>query len=276
MPIFRGNVGNLLQHWVFCEILEACRGGADQVDFVDAYSMAPLADQRPKLDATAHLFDCVRDRLPGEQTPYEQAWHKLAPHTDQYPNSAAFLTLVWPGRYSLLLCESEPTTVQELQAWAREVGRAPNCIGVEVAAGDWRNRFRQALFASGGLALFSFDPYMFDRNGSGRNPGNMDPGDLDLIAATVNSIQSGVVVQLSTYSANNDNPQSAVTDVVTSSLARSGFQRLAEVRADGNMMSLVFGRNIQIAASSRALPEGFASWLNRVKAKCPRATRGAV
>ena len=49
MPIFRGNVGNLLQHWVFCEALEVFRGSADQIDFIDAYSMAPLADERPKL-----------------------------------------------------------------------------------------------------------------------------------------------------------------------------------------------------------------------------------
>jgi len=117
---------------------------------------------------------------------------------------------------------------------------------------------------------------MFDRHGSGRNLGNMDPGDLDLLTATVDSIKGGVLVQLSTYSANNGNPQLAVTDVVTARLTRAGLQRLAEVRADGNMMSLVFGRNIDIAASGGALPRRFESWLTRVKVKCPRATSGAV
>jgi len=276
MPIFRGNVGNLLQHWVFCELLEVYGSHADRLDFVDAYSMAPLADERPKLDATAHLFDCVRERLPGEQTAYERAWYKLAPCSGQYPNSAAFLAVTWPGRYSMLLCESEPTTLQQLKAWERQAESVHNCVGVEIAAGDWRTRFRHGLSVSGGVILLSFDPYMFDRHGPGRNPGNMDPADLDLLGATVESIEAGVLVQLSTYSANNDNPQSAVTEVVSSRLARVGLQLLAAVRADGNMMSLVLGRNIETAVSICALPGRFDSWLARAKAECQRATSGAV
>jgi len=42
MPSYKGNVGNLLQHWVFCEIIEACRGHAEQLALVDAYSMGAL------------------------------------------------------------------------------------------------------------------------------------------------------------------------------------------------------------------------------------------
>jgi hypothetical protein len=111
---------------------------------------------------------------------------------------------------------------------------------------------------------------MFDRHGSGRNPGNMDPSDLDLLATTVEPIRCGLVVQLSTYSANNANPQAAVTDVVTSGLERSRLQLLAVVRADGNMMSLIFGRNIEAVSSLRAMQARFDSWLTRVKARCPR------
>lgn len=275
MPIFRGNAGNLLQHWVLCEILEACSGHG-HIDFVDAYSMAPLAAERPNLDATAHLFDCAQARLPGERTAYEQAWHGLAPRGPKYPNSAVFVAAVWRGRYSLLLCESEPRTVQELQAWASDTEHVATCARVEVSPGDWRKRFLQRVSISGDLALFSFDPYMFDRHGSGRNPGNMNPADLDLLAAAVESTTAAVLVQLSTYSANNDNPQSAVTEVVASRLARVGFQMLAEVRADGNMMSLVLGRNIGTAARISSLPARFESWLAGVKAQCERATSGAV
>ncbi|MDP2663801.1 MAG: hypothetical protein Q8R28_24055, partial [Dehalococcoidia bacterium] len=265
-----GNVGNLLQHWVFCEILAACRKHAEHVTFVDAYSMAPLANERPTMDGTAHLFDFVRGRLPGVRTPYEQAWLKLASPRSAYPNSASFLTAVWRGRYSLLLCESESATVQELRRWVEDrVERSPKCVHANVADGDWRNRFRDGLPAWGDLTFLSFDPYMFDRNGPGRNPkpGNMYPSDLELLAAAVEPIQSPVIVQLSTYSANNDNPQSAVVKVVHSRLEHSGLQEVAKVRADGNMMSLVLARNIDGVESIRSLSARFESWLGQVRDK---------
>lgn len=276
MPLFRGNVGNLLQHWVLCETLEAFRGRADQIDFVDAYSMAPLADERPKLDGSAHLFDCVHRQLPGAQTAYERAWQTLAPSAGQYPNSAALLALIWPSRYSLLLCESEPRTVHQLRAWTDKVAHSENCVGVEIAAGDWRDGFRKGLALSGELTFLSFDPYMFDRHGSGRNPGNMDPSDLDLLNTAVEPIRGGLVVQLSTFSANNANPQEAVIEVVTSGLQRSGLRLLGVVRADGNMMSLLFARDIEATSTLVALPAQFAKWLAGVKARCQRIPSRAV
>jgi hypothetical protein len=93
MPQFRGNLGNLLQHWVLCDLLATCAKYFDQVAFIDAYSMAPLADERPRRDQTAHLFDFVRDRLPGDGTPYEKAWRRLGADPAGYPNSAAFLSV---------------------------------------------------------------------------------------------------------------------------------------------------------------------------------------
>ena len=135
MTIFRGNVGNLLQHWVFCEILAVWQGCANRVDFIDAYSMAPLADERyPESDiASRRRFDWVQANLMEEQTPYERAWHRLTPDADRYPNSAAFLTEVWQGDYSLVLCESDASTVRELRRWQTKVEVSPRCIGLEIA-----------------------------------------------------------------------------------------------------------------------------------------------
>jgi hypothetical protein len=70
--------------------------------------------------------------------------------------------------------------------------------------------------------FISFDPYMFDRHGSGRNPGNLDPGDLDVLNEAVDSIHGPVVVQLSMFSANNANRQADVIQVVTSGLESAG------------------------------------------------------
>jgi hypothetical protein len=122
------------------------------------------------------------------------------------------------------------------------------------------------------MVLLSFDPNMFDRHGSGRNAGNMDPSDLDLLAATIDSLNNRVLVQLSTYSANNDNPQQAVTEAVRSRLSQVGVDLVASVRADGNMMSLVLGRDVKTAAAIAALPARFEAWLRRAKMECRRAT----
>jgi hypothetical protein len=77
MPIYRGNVGNLLQHWIFCEILQDLHHHAEHLTFIDAYSMAPFATERPRIDEKANLFDYVREHLADGESPYEKAWHEL-------------------------------------------------------------------------------------------------------------------------------------------------------------------------------------------------------
>ena len=261
MPTFRGNAGNLLQHWVLCEVLSACQNHYDRLGFVDAYSMAPFAAERPRRDASSQLFDDVADHLPGRQSLYERAWLKLTPNTHEYPNSASFVTAAWRGRYAMFLCESDQATVDRLNQWAGTARRFPGCEGVEVAPGDWRTHLRGQLLPSSDLWFFSFDPYMFDRHGSGRNPGNMDPTDLDRILECLNNVRGRVVLQVSTYSANNNNPQSAVRDVIVSRLRQGGLRDVALVRTDGNMMSLVLERGVAAAENLASLPARFDKWL---------------
>lgn len=134
MPQFRGNAGNLLQHWVLCEVLSACQASYERLAFIDAYSMAPFATDRPRRDASSSLFDMVAKHLPGKNSLYERAWLKLAPHEHEYPNSAAFVSAVWRNRYSLFLCECDPATVLHLNRWADTARRFPGCEVVEVAA----------------------------------------------------------------------------------------------------------------------------------------------
>jgi len=268
MPVFRGNVGNLLQHWVLCEILEAWQSYANHIDFIDAYSMAPLADERyPEKDlASRRRFDWVQARLPEELTPYERAWHRLAPRAGRYPSSAALLTELWPGDYSLVLCELEADTVRELRTWAGKIDASAACVSVEVAEGDWRDRFRRGFVTSGDLALLSFDPYMISQRVSSENPANLDPNDLELIAAAVSSLRGPLLMQLSTYSANGDNPQPAVLAATDSRLEPAGFERLGFARANGHMMSMVYGRDLGLGPRLHDLPGRFTSWLEEVRA----------
>src|ERR1700752_3430663 len=101
---------------------------------------------------------------------------------------------------------------------------------------------------------------MFDRHGSGRNPGNMGPTDLEQIVDVVGQTGS-VVVQLSTYSANNDNGQDRVRNVILSGLEGSGLEVAAVVRANGNMMSVVLARDVEEMEAVRSLPKRFEEWL---------------
>ncbi len=264
MPRYRGNVGNLLQHWVLCELLAESNRHFDQIRFADAYAMAPCATERFEPGWSAHLFDHVRDRA-SDATPYERTWKQAGASRSAYPNSAVLLTAMWRGRYSLLLCESDPATVDELQQWAPVQRQSPDCIDVKIAPGDWRKRFESPASKSDGLTYLSFDPDMFDRHGS-REPRIMDPADLDIVAAAVEPIRGTVLLQLSTYSANHANGQEAVSAAVASGLGSVGLTLLARVRTDGQMMSLVLGRAAGTLADITSLPGRFDSWLRSVKA----------
>lgn len=270
MPVYRGNVGNLLQHWVLCEVLDAWSGHADRIDFIDAYSMAPLADERyPESDrASRRRFDWVRARLFEERTPYERAWRRLTPDADGYPSSAAFLSEVWPGDYSLILCEFDESTVHQLRRWRTTVEVLPRCVGLEVSEGDWRDRFRRGFSPSGGLTLLSFDPYMISKRITSGNPANMDPSDFELIVSAVRGLRGPLLMQLSTYSANGENRQPEVIAATDAGLSPAGFEQLAVVRADGHMMSMLYGRNVRRGPKLHDLPGRFDSWLAEVKAAC--------
>lgn len=189
----------------------------------------------------------------------------LAPNVHEYPNSASFVAAIWRARYAMFLCESDQATVLRLRSWANVAREFPGCDGIEVAEGDWRTYITGPLLPSSDLTVFSFDPYMFDRHGSGRNPGNMDPSDLDRISAEVDRVQGSVIVQLTTYSANNDNAQPQVRGSVTSRLAQSGLKEVAVVRADGNMMSMIFERQVVGATSLGDLADRFQAWLGSVR-----------
>lgn len=273
MPIYRGNVGNLLQHWVLCEILQDLQHHAEHLTFIDAYSMAPFAAERPRVDETADLFDYVREHLAHGDRPYEKAWHELQlaqAGSLGYPNSANFLVTAWPKRYSILLCETDTASVHELREWADGLINAERCVSNEVFAGDWRKRFSESLPASGDALLFSFDPYMVSRRRVANKPvaANVYPEDLDCLLGVVDAVPDPVLMQISTYSANDGNSQKAVIDVVRSSLTGSGFQIVAAVRPlkknlrdrNGQMMSLFLARNAPWAKALSSLEGRFQQW----------------
>ncbi len=263
MSTYKGNKGNLMQHWTLCELLCIAQdSGATSLNYIDAHAMGPLARER-----TGHsvVFDRVRAGLPGQGSCYETAWHSLDPSGTGYPNSAVFVREVWKGQVSMLLCETDGATVANLKAWAQ------GHTGVKIIEGDWRETFKKGVpgpsqveLPDDALTLISFDPDMYDRRRlDERNPRHLYPGDLELTLRALDEIDGGVLIQLSTYGRGNrdQNPQGAVLSSVNEILVRGGFSLAAVVWTNRDMMSLVYARNVGWSAELADLPGRFTEWL---------------
>ena len=161
MPSFKGNDGNLMQHWVLCELLATARRYTADLTFIDAHAMAPSATRRTANPKQRGKFDAVLENLPGQGSVYEQAWQALWPEPGTYPNSARFVRSIWPagGQCSMLLCERDERSVSQLRSWADIHGDT----GIEIAPGDWRARFAERLPKQEGVVLVSFDPYLISK-----------------------------------------------------------------------------------------------------------------
>ena len=253
MGTYRGNVGNLMQHWTLCNLLAIAGQRAQELSFVDAYAMAPHAHTRTGANAR---FDLVRAGLPG-QSVYEQAWHSLAQQRKEgYPNSAAFVRGIWKGHSSLLLCEMDAQTATEIDSWLSGSS--------ELFRGDWRERFRMGL-PNAPLTMVSFDPDMYYRQSPHiLNPRNLYPCDLKLALAALEGVRGGVIIQLSTYSRGrcNEAPQGAVISSINSILTQGAFTLAGVVWANGDMMSLVYSRNVAWSKELANLPGRFEEWLS--------------
>ena len=74
MSSFKGNDGNLMQHWVIFEQLGVARKYTTRSTCIDAHSMAPIAIQRTEKKANRRRkLDRVLENFPGQGSSYEQA-----------------------------------------------------------------------------------------------------------------------------------------------------------------------------------------------------------
>jgi hypothetical protein len=262
VPTFRGNRGNLLQHWVLVELLRGLRQQhPGTLCFVDAYAMSPIATRSPKAttDQTAPEFDRVRARLAEKRSPYERSWLSLSQSLrSEYPSSAAFVCHRWETQLHLLLCEADPETADEIASWLS--GLDADTTSFELHRGDWRERFLRAIPSTFDAYYFSFDPNMYDRHNV-RVPRaeNMYSTDIPIVAAAIAGLPPvPIVLQLSTYSPNGSNSQPDVIDNVVPLFAGHGFALAACVRADNAMMSMIFTRDTSVESS---LAQRFKLWL---------------
>ena len=269
MGKYKGNAGNLMQHWTLCELLVIAGKHTSELSFIDAHAMVPLARESGKQDK--QFIRVQNGLLEYPESAYEQAWRHLAPNGG-YPNSAAFMKQVWEGNFSMLLCETDPSTVTELRPWLKRIRGLARCKSAKLFPGCWQKRFAEGLpsasktdLADGSLMLVSFDPNMYDRKGPPIKPKyeNMYPCDLYAVLDAISGVRGGVLIQLSTYSAPKANRQTDVLSSVDSILvSRGGFTRAAVVKANKKMMSLIYARNVSWSPELAILPEHFTEWLN--------------
>ena len=296
MPTYKGNRGHLMQHWPLCEMLRvAAHKGVTGLNYIDAYAMSPLATERQVGDVH---FDNIKNCLPScGESAYELAWHQLAPYEgypssaafvdplmadldavlgqrEGYPNSAAFVEQVWEGDFSMLLCEIDQATCQEIEPWLQRVGKLGRCKETELFCGNWRERFKKGLpspaevgLEDGSLTLVLFDPYICSQRQGRRvvmpNFGYLYIDDIEMAAGAMGGLDDGILVQLSTYSA-MANPQGAVISSMNQILVANDFRLIAVVRVDGSMMSLVYERNVSWAAELADLPGRFDNWFPKI------------
>ena len=290
MGTYKGNVGHLMQHWTLCELLRIAGKHTPGLDFIDAHAMAPWATRRTV--PVDPRFDHVQGRLVNQpESTYERAWHTLRQNNQQrgegYPNSAALVSEVWKGDFSLLLCEIDCTTIREIDCWLPSVRRLERCKRARRFHGDWRMRFAAGLaspsadgLSDEALTLVSFDPNMYIRRwgirvtgGIRTNRGNLYPEDLQRALCAMRGLGSSrILIQLSTYSSRSSgnqhligkdvsNRQEDVKRSVDEIMTEHCFTRSALARVGDKMMSLVYARNVPWSAELADLPDRFNDWL---------------
>ena len=111
----------------------------------------------------------------------------------------------------------------------------------------------------GSLTMVSFAPTMYSSKYSPvrRRAANLYRIDLGLALHALGGVTGPIVIQLSTYTAKGNNPQNKVIESINSVLTRGWFQQAAVVGADGNMMSLVYIREVDWAGDLAGLSARF-------------------
>ena len=245
-----------MQHWVLCELLHFVRNHFTHLTYVDAHSMAPIARNRT---SNSSIFDTVFERLPGQKSLYEQAWRALSREPGTYPNSANFVKQLWylPSNCRMMLCEINSETASSLRFWASQL----NSLNIEIAEGNWRNRFQKGLPKPKGLMFISFDPNMFNRHPRKIDPKNMYQTDLDLLIKVTRSFPE-ILIQLSTYSTNDNNAQEKVIEDIRLKLSANEFEEVAIVKPNKMMMSLIYQRGLVLIDELTSLSHRFRNWFD--------------
>jgi hypothetical protein len=267
-PDCKANLGNLMQHWVFCETLDRMRRtltkNQTRLLYFNAYSMAPFS--RPETSETSgrSRFMNVQQQLPGRKSTYEKTWHELQEDKEGcYPSSALFVHRLWKERWkrdlTLVLCETNKTKAEQIKEWLTGRGYDEGSIHNQ----DWRQVILNIPpeTSSAHALLLSFDPFRFESD-QGDCEGNLYPDDLDRLRKMSELENIPILVQISSYyNGGGKNPHDKVEKVIWEKLRWLGFRGRVRITANEHMMSLVLWKNQDLSRYLLGLPEGFSNWI---------------
>ncbi len=276
MGLCKANRGNLMQHWVLCELLRRL-GQRDfkHLMFICTHSMAPWSVPERRDDEARNrcrqVFHLARRRIGNQRiNAYEEAWFALSASDGlPYPSSAMFVKHLWKEKLSLLLCEAAHDVSDEIDGWLGTPGIKARLEGSRLSRGDWRLAFSDPFTAGDAdVLIIEMDPMRFEHHSphecSRKDRAVLFPEDLDLTTTALSGLTIPVLVQISSFSANNGNSHQIVEQTTTARLRESGFTLLYRAMVGGQMLTLIYGRHADSLTPSPDFETAFATWLTDI------------
>lgn len=276
MGMCKGNRGNLMQHWTLCECLFHLQSQFKTLHFVTTHSMAPWAipNREDSEGNCRSVFMRAGARLSTIDAPcrFEMAWKRLSVGNGfPYPSSALFAAEEWKGSLSVIVCEADPRTADEIDGWLALPQQQSRFQHSTLLRGDWRSSISNPLFlrTPTECLYIEMDPMRYDtRVQADRNstePASLYPDDVDLLVQTLAITKVPVVLQISSFSnQRNFMPLDSQRQSLVSVLQTGGFSLSAEVRVMQQMASFVFTRGCQLPPDV-ALGSSFNDWIGGIE-----------
>jgi len=200
---------------------------------------------------------------------YETAWKQLTVKDGiPYPSSAVFTQHVWKKPLSLSLCEQSMAVADEIDGWlggSQVRSRIAHCL---LLRGDWRSSVRSPLCMDSKSACLyiEMDPMRYDSREIGArkrsDPASLYPEDISLLLDVLKNEARPVVLQISSFSAQNGNSREVIERSLRGKLEPGGFFYRDQIYVNGQMTSFIFDRGIKLHSGS--LQPAFEDWLARI------------
>lgn len=256
-PTAKGNVGNLLQHFVLVQVLEVLRESYpdSRLDFVAPYAMAPLS--RLPIPPACAKFEAVFEAAQSGRlaSPYPRLVAALTGRKRRYPSSALLVSASWKDAHLHLADYSELVYAKIHDHFDSNLN-AHHGRWTEAPEG-WRQRFQ----ACATCALFAeLDPNLVLAGTTSRKPGSLDQAQLRRFLGWLTKDRP-CIVQITTYSTNGvgksasgASGSAAVVEATHDTSRKSGFDLLSCVNASGASripFSMVFSRSLPKSIGDR-------------------------
>lgn len=183
----RTNDGNLLQHFVECQISEVLASSASELHLVCTHAMAPFEPGRHAAEDEANrvLIAALQSASTTSEVPVRAAYARTRATLQAYPNTAELIVaLRGPEHVSGVLCEND-----EIHASVLSNRWATSRLAVRV--GNWRTALTDGRLDPPEEErpwLFSMDPYTWLRdhevNRASRGP-RLCRADLELLRGVI-------------------------------------------------------------------------------------------